>query len=279
MAVVLRQQVAGGPVSIAEQVDHRLLAAIVAHQQGRSVFVHHEQLVGHVLPAVVHVERGIVHGGHALDIVVLEVLQSDGGSHLSACAHGCQLHVEAHLPLAGTFVGDVQDDVVEVEVHRQEVWHLVLIAVHEGLRLWRVCDELLGVERLREVHLALAGREGGHRVAPLVVYQCGIERFEDAGVAEAHVVGRLVAAGHHLCDHLGVLCLTGVGSQYLQPLGIHVGVGLHRDAPRVCQRPVVVLVERVYRRQAVADFLGNLLVEQVARGTRVVGDHHGDHYQ
>ena len=242
-AEVLCQQVASSPVGIAEQVDHRLLVLCVTHQQWRSVFMNHEHLVRNVLPACVHIERGAPNGGDTLDLVVFEVLQSDSGTHLTVCTHSGQLHVEAYLPLASPFVGDVQDDIVEVEVHLQEVRHLLLIAVDERLGLRRVQDVLLGIERLREVHLTVFWREGRDRIEPLVVYQCGIEGGDNAGEAETHVVSLLAFGDHHLCGHFGILTQTRVVCQDLQPLGIYVSVGLHCDASRLGQQPVVVSVQ------------------------------------
>ena len=242
-AEVLCQQVASSPVGIAEQVDHRLLVLCVTHQQWCSVFMNYEYLVRNVLPARVHIERGASNGGDTFDLVVFEVLQSDGGTHLTVCTHSGQLHMEANLPLASPFVGDVQDDVVEVEVHLQEVRHLLLVAVDERLGLRRVQDVLLGIERLGEVHLTVFWREGRDRIEPLVVYQCGIEGGDNAGEAETHVVSLLAFGNHHLCGHFGILTQTRVVCQDLQPLGIHVSVGLHCDASRLGQQPVVVSVQ------------------------------------
>ena len=108
----------------------------------------------------------------------------------------------------------------------------------------------------------VVGREGGHRVESIVVDQRGIERGEDLGIAETHE-GRLASGNHHLSGHFGIRVLARVGSQDLQPLGIHVrGVGRHRNSSRIRHRPGVIQVNGIHGRQAVADGLGDILIEQ-----------------
>ena len=272
-------------MGITKQVDHSLLIlllilALALQQQFLgSEQVGRDDLFGNFLSFAVHVERSTSLGVDGIDLVIFEILQTEGSTHGMVCTYGTQRYMEAHLPFASPLVGNTQNAVVIVEVQVRIVGHLFLIAIDECQRLRDVCHELLGIKGVREVHLIVVGREFGDCNAPLVIDECGIECSKGLGIAEAQE-GRFTVGNHHLRGYFGIRTLTRVGSQNLQPLGIHVDISLHRDASGVCQNPSVIVVYGVNRRQTVADGLCGLRIKQfMVRAASAVHYQDDSHYQ
>ena len=197
----------------------------------------------------------------------------DGPRHRHIGANGSQLHMELYHACPRPFIRHMQHDIVIVEVRTDDIRHLLLKAVDEHLRLWRVTDDLLTIAGSREVHLPSAWHEWCHGVEPLLADQSGIERINDVRIVEAQVSGTSVGDGR-LGGNLCIGSLTGVGSQDLHPLGSHVVVGIHRHSCRFVQLPVVELIHRVDRHHTVVNLLCNIHIIKVVV---LAGNMHGQH--
>ena len=128
-------------MGVTKQVNHRLLVfliflalALQQHFLG-SEQIGRDDLFWNLYPFAVHIERGTSHCRDALNLVVFEVLQMEGGAHGAVCTYGSQSHMEAHFPFSCSLVGNTQNAVVIVEVQICIVRHLLFIAVDECLRL------------------------------------------------------------------------------------------------------------------------------------------------
>ena len=128
-------------MGVAEQVDHCLLVlllvlALALQQQFLgSEQVGRDDLFGNFLSLAVHVKRCTSLRIDGIDLIILEILQTEGGTHGMVCTYGTQSHMEAYLPFASPLVGNTQNAVVIVEVQIRIVGHLFLIAIDECQRL------------------------------------------------------------------------------------------------------------------------------------------------